>query len=184
MPKTFKQVLAGAAAFVLICAAGCSPRKGSEELAAHLLKVSELHALYAEAYAAGYRDAASRDGRPEKEIVCVVTRVTPELVLPALAEAYSTEFSDDELRQAISFFESTPGRSYLQSERNVLRELRGAATEQVPDLSAPEVERIDAFAGTRVGKLIMTPHSPLAESAKGKVRPLFSALTDQCRNAR
>ena len=183
MPKTMKQLFVGMATVLLICAAACTPRKGSEELAAQLLKSSELQLLYAEAYAAGYRDSALRDRRPVKEVNCVVTNITPERVLPALADAYSTEFSDDELRQAISFFESEAGKAYVRSERNTIRELSGTSTEQAPEFSTFEVERIDAFAGTRVGNLILTPHSPLAELAKEKIRPKLVALFDQCRNA-
>jgi hypothetical protein len=183
MPKTIKQLFVGAAALTLICAAACTQRKGSQELAAQLLKMSQLQFLYAEAYSAGYRDGARRDRRPEKEINCAVTKITPELLLPQLADAYSTEFSDDELRQAISFFESEAGKAYVRSERNTIRSLSGTSTEQVPEFTSLEVERINAFAETRVGNLILTPHSALAESAKEKIRPQFAAIFDQCRNA-
>jgi SMI1 / KNR4 family (SUKH-1) len=43
--KTVKQLLAAAAAVVLVGAAGCARRKGSEELAARLLRASQIHAV-------------------------------------------------------------------------------------------------------------------------------------------
>jgi hypothetical protein len=168
-----------------MCAAGCAPsRKGSEALAAQLVETSGLHVIFAEAYAVGYRDSALRDGKPEKEITCVETKITPELVKALFTDVYSTEFSDDELRQAISFFESQAGKTFLRSELNLMRELTGRPTEQVPELSPLEVERINAFGETRTGKLIMTPHSPLAEASKEKLRPHLYAFFDQCKNAR
>ncbi|HEV2706789.1 MAG TPA: DUF2059 domain-containing protein [Pyrinomonadaceae bacterium] len=178
-----KQFLAGTATVVLICAAACASGKGSEELAARLLETSEMHILYAEAYAAGYRDSALRDRKPEQEIHCVVSKITPELVRPVLANAYSAEFSDDELRQAISFFESQAGRNFVRHERIVVKELSGTSTEKVPELSATEVESIDAFAATRIGKLLLTPQSPFSASVKEKLRPQLYGFFEQCGNA-
>jgi hypothetical protein len=183
MPKTFKQLFVRTTAVVLICAAGCTARKGSEELAAQLLKTSGLHVLFAEAYAAGYHDSALRERKPGKEIDCVETKITPELVLAQLTDLYSTEFSDDELRQAISFFESEAGKAYIRVEWNLMRGMTGRPTEQVPEYSPLEVERIKAFGETRIGRLIMTPHSSLAESAKEKLRPKLYEIFNQCRNA-
>src|SRR5687768_764540 len=126
MLKTLKRLLVGAAAIVLMCTTGCAQRKGSEELAAKLLKTSDFPVLYAGGMAASFRDNARRDGKSEKEINCVVKEMTPEMMTPVLVDAYSGEFSDDELRQAISFYESEAGKAYLRSERNVLKELSGA----------------------------------------------------------
>lgn len=140
--------------------------------------------MFAEAYAAGYHDSALKDRKPEQEINCVETKITPELMLPLLTDLYSTEFSDDELRQAISFFESETGKAFIRFERNLMREMTGRPTEQVAEYSPLEVERINAFGETRIGRLIMTPHSSLAESAKEKLRPKLYAIFNQCGNAR
>jgi hypothetical protein len=100
--------------------------------------VAEIDAVYAEGYVAGYRDSALRDGRPEKEINCFANKVTPELALPALADAYSKEFSDDELRQAISFFESATGKAFVRYQRNMAKGAIGNPTEEVPKFSPPK----------------------------------------------
>jgi Uncharacterized protein conserved in bacteria (DUF2059) len=52
------------------------------------------------------------------------------------------EFSDGELRQAISFFESETGQAYVRYQRNLARALSGTPAEEVPEFSPPEVERI------------------------------------------
>lgn len=184
MSNTSRRVLAAAAAVALTCAAGCARRKGSEELAARLLRTAELHAVFVEAVVAGYRKDALRDGRPEKEIDCVANKLTPELVLPALADAYSIEFSDDELRQALSFFESETGKAYVRYQRNLAREMSGSPAEEVPEFSTPEVERINAFAETRIGRLILTPNSPMFATAKEELRRRVVAVFDECGGAR
>lgn len=184
MPNTIRRLLAVTAAFVLICAAGCTRRKGSEELAARLLRAAEIHAVYAEGYLAGYRDNALRDGRPEREFNCVAHKLTPELVLPALANAYSMEFSDDELRQALSFFESETGKAFIRHQRNEASALVGNPTEEVPEFSPTEVERINAFTETRIGMLIMTPNSPMFAMAKVELHRQISHVLAECREAR
>jgi hypothetical protein len=185
MRKTIKQLFVGAVTFVLLCVAGCAPpRRGSEELAAQVLMSSRLHHIFAEAYAAGYRDSALKERKLEKEINCVETKITPEMVMALLTDVYSREFSDDELRQAISFFESEAGKAYLRYDLNLMREKTGRPVEQVPEFSPLEVKRINAFAETRVGKLILTPHSPVAEAAKEKIRPQIYAFFEQCKTAR
>jgi hypothetical protein len=184
MPKIIRQLFAGTSVLVLICAAGCAARKGSKELSERLLKAAELPAVFVEGTIAGYRNGALRDGRPEKEINCVAAKVTPELVLPALTDAYSIEFSDDELRQGISFFESDTGKAYVRYQRNLAREMSGLSTEEVPEFSPPEVARIKDFTGTRLGKLILTPNSPMFASAREKLRQQIFAIFDDCRSAK
>lgn len=184
MPKTIEQLFVGTAAVVLICAAGCTPRKGSEELAAQFLKTSGLHVLYAEAYVMGYRASALRDRKPEREINCVESKLNPELVLALYTDLYSAEFSDDELRQGISFFESEAGKALVRSEQNLMREQTGRPTEQVQELSPLEVERINAFGETRIGMLTMTPDSSLARSSKEKLKQKIYPIFNQCENAR
>jgi hypothetical protein len=180
MSNTIRQVLAVTATGILLCATGCARRKGSEELATRLLRASEIHVVFVEAVLAGYRKDALRDKRPEKEIDCVTTRITPELALPALANAYSIEFSDDELRQALSFFESEIGKAYVRYQRNLAREMSGTQAEQLPEFSPTEVERINAFAETRLGRLILTPNSPMFATAKEELRRQILAVLDEC----
>ena len=180
MSNTSKQVLAVAVVGILLCAAGCARRKGSEELATRLLKASEIHVVFVESVLASYRKDALRDKRPEKEINCVTTKVTPELVLPALANAYSTEFSDDELRQALSFFESQTGKAYVRYQRNLAREMSGTPAEQLPEFLPSEVERINAFAETRIGRLILTPNSPMFATSKEELRRQIFTVLDEC----
>jgi hypothetical protein len=185
MRKIIRRLLAATAAGVLVCAAGCARRKGSEETAARLLRVAEIHAVYAEGYVAGYRDSALRDGRPQKEIDCFANKVTPELVLPALTDAYSKEFSDDELRHAISFFESETGKSFIRYQRNLAKAAIGNPTEEVPEFSPPEADRINAFVETRIGRLIMNPDSaPMFATAKAELHRQISGVITECRNAR
>ena len=184
MPKTMKRIFVVAAAVVITCASACAQRKGSEELADRMIKTSDFHVLYAGGMAAGFRDDAARDGKSEKEINCVVTEITPELMLPVLVDAYSTEFTDDELRQAISFYESEAGKAYVRAERNTLRELNGAPPEQLPEFSPQEVERINAFIETRLGKLMLTRPSPLAESVKKKLTPKLFPIFERCKKGK
>jgi hypothetical protein len=184
MLKTMKRIFVVAAAVVIMCVSACAQRKGSEELATRLLKTSDFHVLYAGGMSASLRDSALRDGKSEKEVNCVVNELTPELMLPVLVDAYSTEFSDDELRQAISFYESEAGKAYTRSERNALRELNGAPPEQLPEFSPQEVERINAFVETRIGKLMLTRPSPLAESVKKKLAPKLFAIFERCEKAK
>ena len=65
-----------------------------------------------------------------------------------------------------------------------MRELTGRQTEEVPEYSPLDVERINTFRQTRIGMLITTPQSSLAQSAKEKLRPKLYAIFDECRNAR
>jgi hypothetical protein len=183
MPKPARQLFAGTCAIVLGCVATSALGKGSEEMAARLLRISEIHVIYAEGIAAGYRSGALKARRPEIEVNCFVTKVNPELVLPALVNAYSSEFSDNELRLAITFFESKTGRNYVRYQRIKSRHIFGTSTEKEPEFPPPEVERINAFAETRIGNLILRPNSPMSALAKEKLGPQFLAFRDLCRSA-
>ncbi len=74
---------------------GCTPDRKSETVASRFVQVSEAHFVYASATAAGYRDNALNRGTPEKEINCVLTKITPDLVLPVIAEALSGKRSSN-----------------------------------------------------------------------------------------
>src|SRR5437773_11086927 len=107
MPQANKPIVA----VVLLCVACSAHRKGSEKLAAQLLEISGIHLIYAEGIVTGYRNSAAADKKPEKEIRCFVTKITPELVLPVLANAYAVEFSDSELIQPSPFSEAQLAKS-------------------------------------------------------------------------
>lgn len=184
MPKTIKQLFAGAATLLLICAAGCASGKGSKELTARLLKAAELDVAYAQGLIAGYRNSALKDGKPEKEISCVSTKITPELVRPALLHVYSAEFTDDELRQALSFFETETGKAYVLYQREVAKALNaGAAVDELPEFFPPDANRVEAFAATRIGSAILTTDSPLRAPLRDKIKSQLFAVFDQCKNA-
>ncbi len=178
MPQANKPIVA----VVLLCVACSAQRKGSEKLAAQLLEISGIHLIYAEGIVTGYRNSAAADKKPEKEISCFVTKITPELVLPVLASAYAVEFSDSELDSAISFFGSTTGKEYVRYQRIKSKEMFGVSTtEKAPQFSSHDLELIDSFAETRIGKLILSPHSPMSASARAALRPQLIAFRDQCK---
>src|SRR5216683_1791097 len=122
---------------VLLCIAFSAHGKGSEKLAARLLEISGIHLIYAEGIAAGYRNSAAADKKPEGEIRCFTAKITPELVLPALTSAYAAEFSDGELDLAIAFFGSEIGKEYVRYQRIKSKEILGVpTTEKLPQFSA------------------------------------------------
>ena len=183
MQKPIRRLIAGISTAAVACAATSALGKGSEELAARLLKKSEIHAIYAEGLAAGYRKGALSNGRTEKDINCFAAKVSPELVLPVLADAYSEEFSAKELAQAITFFESRLGGKYVRYQRIKSRQIYGTTTEKEPAFTPPEVERLNAFAETRIGNLMLTPNSPMSARAKEKLTPQILAFRDACGKA-
>jgi hypothetical protein len=139
--------------------------------------------MYIEGVAAGYYDISLRDGKPEKEIKCVMAKITPEFALPILAPVYATEFTDDELRQAISFFQTKVGKDFVRSQRKVI-ELRGASDQTEPNWSAAEWKEMDAFAATHFGAQIMNQQTAIAAASREKLRPHLYSVFDQCQNAK
>jgi hypothetical protein len=147
-----------------------------------LLETSGIHRIYAEGIVAGFRKSTLADKRPEREIACFAGRITPELVLPALASGYAAEFSDGELNLAISFFGSKTGKEYARYQRVKSKEILGVpTTEKLPQFSQRDIEAINSFAETRIGKLILAPNSPMSASARDALRPRLVAFRDQCR---
>jgi hypothetical protein len=155
---------------------------GSEKLVAEMLEMSEIHYTYAEGIVAGYRIGAAADQKPETEVSCFVDKITPELVLPALVSAYSTELTDDEVDLAIAFLRSTTGKKYVRYQRIKSREALGlSAAEKLPQFSPREVEMIQSFAETHIGRLILTPDSTVSASARTTMRPQLMAFREQCK---
>jgi hypothetical protein len=155
---------------------------GSEKLVAEMLEISEIHYSYAEGIVAGYRISAAAEHKAETEIDCFVAKVTPELVLPALVGAYSSEFTDDELDLAITFLRSKPGSKYVRYQRIKAKQALGLPTpERLPQFSARETEMIGAFAETHVGRLILAPDSAVSAAVRTAIRPQLMLLRDQCK---
>ena len=169
-------------AFLVLFASGCARDKPSEDLAGRLMKQSEIHVLFATAYAAAHRDRATRDQKPEKEIRCVTTRITPEFMLPLVQGAYAAQFSEEELRQAISFYETETGRTYVRNEGIKVRNMLGLSTEAVPEYSESDVQRIMTFEGTRIGQIIVAQHSPVSDAVREQARPLLFKIFRECEN--
>jgi hypothetical protein len=158
--------------------------KGSERLATMLLEVSGINAIYVQGILAGYKKDAAGTNRPVPEIGCFIARVTPQLTLQPLATGYATEFSDSELQAGIVFFESNAGRRYAQYQRVKSSEMFGAIPkEKAPDLTARDIEVINAFLETRIGKLILSTNSPMSATAKAILKPQLVTYLDQCRKS-
>lgn len=191
MPDTaIKQLLIGAVALVLICLSGCTQAHSSKKvvteknLAAQLVETSEIHIVFAQSYAFGYRDSALNNGQPEKEIDCIVTQITPELMMPLLADVFDKKCSDDELRQqAIKFYESETGKTYIRNEKMKMKLVLGMSTEEPPEYSRSDEDRIVAFEQTLVGKLVTSQDKSLREALKEAIRPKLFAIIDQCKKA-
>jgi Uncharacterized protein conserved in bacteria (DUF2059) len=156
--------------------------KGSEKLATQLLEASGINAIYAQGIVAGYKKNAIGTNRPATEIGCFAAKVTPQLTLQPLATGYATEFSDPELHAAISFFESKSGKKYAQYQRTRSSEMSGITSqEREPELSSRDLEVINAFLETRIGKLILSTNSPMSATAKTILQPQLASSHDQCR---
>ena len=190
IPDTIKQAFVVTVAFVLICLSGCAKVNGSKEvvtqknLATQFVEKSETHIVFAQAHAFGFRDAALRNGQPAREVDCIVSKITPELVLPLLADVFDQKCSDDELRQAISFYESETGKTYVRNERMKVQLMLGASTEEPPEYSPSDEDRIVAFEQTKVGKLMTSEVASLREALKQSMRPQLLAIFQQCKKAK
>ena len=188
-PDTIKRFFVGAVGLALICLGGCTQAHSSKKIvtqktvATQLVEKSEIHLVFAQSYALGYRDGALNKGQPEKEIDCIVTKITPELMIPLLADAFDKKCSDDELRQAISFFESETGKTYIRNEKIRMKLVLGISTEEPPAYSRSDEDRIVAFEQTLVGKLITAQDNSLREALKESIRPKLFAMFDQCKKA-
>lgn len=173
---------------VLALLCGCSSRKAatpvvkSSEVAAQLVKVSEIDAVFATSYAAGYRDNASNRAKSEKEISCVMTQITPELMLPVLANALDRKCSQDELQQGIAFYQSDTGKTYVRYEWMKVNVMLGMSTEGPPAYSSSDEDRIVAFEQTCVGKLTTSQDLSLRGAVKEAMTPKLYAIFDQCKN--
>jgi hypothetical protein len=131
---------------------------------------------------AGYKKSAVDTNRPEAEISCFIAKITPQITLQPLATGYATEFSDSELQAGISFFESKSGKRYAQYQRVKSSEMFGVTSkEKEPDLTARDLEVINTFLETRIGKLILSTGSPMSATAKTILKPQLTAYLDRCR---
>ena len=154
---------------------------GSDKLATQLLEVSGINAIYAQGILAGYKKSAIGANRPAAEINCFVARITPQLTLQPLAAGYAREFNDQELQTAISFFQSVPGKKYAQYQRVKSREAFGIADqEKEPELTSLDLQTINTFLDTRIGKLIVSSGSPMSASAKAVLQPQLASYREQC----
>jgi hypothetical protein len=111
-----------------------------------------------------------------------MTGITPDLLLPIVQSAYAAEFSADELGQAISFYESETGKTYVRNERIKARNMLGMSTETAPEYSSSEEERIVAFESTRIGQVIVAQHSTVSDAVRDKARPLLFKIFRDCEN--
>jgi hypothetical protein len=167
--------------FLVLLAGPPAFAKGSEKLATQLLEASGINAVYAQGIAAGYRKSAAAANRPAAEADCFAAKVTPQLTMPAMANGYATEFSDPELQAGIAFFESKSGRKYAQHQRLAAGAMFGIASqEKEPDFTARDLELINAFLETRLGKLILATNTPMSATAKAALQPRLAAIRDQC----
>ncbi|HXQ73274.1 MAG TPA: DUF2059 domain-containing protein [Pyrinomonadaceae bacterium] len=186
---TIKQFFAWAVALVLICLGGCARVNSSKEvvtqknLATQLVEKSEIHVVFAQSYVYGFRDAALNQGQPEKEVDCIVKQITPELMLPLLANVFDKKCSDDELRQAIKFYESETGKTYVRIEKIKAKLILGIATEEPPAYSQSDEDRIVAFEQTLVGKLVTSQDNSIREEVKETIKPKLLAIFGQCKKA-
>jgi len=154
---------------------------GSEKLATQLLEVSGINTIYMQGIVAGYKKSATGTNRPTTVIGCFAAKITPRLTLRPLAIGYATEFSDRELQAAISFFESKSGKKYAQYQRVKSSEMFGAPSqEKEPDMTSRDLELINAFLETRIGKLILATNSPMSATAKTILQPQLASFHEQC----
>jgi Uncharacterized protein conserved in bacteria (DUF2059) len=154
---------------------------GSEQLATRLLEASSMNSIYQQGFLAGYRKSTAGSNERARESACFVSKVTPQLTLQALAAGYAKEFSDQELRAALSFYESNAGKKYAQYQRVKSSEMLGVnSKEQEPELSARDLEVIGAFLETRIGKLILGTNSPMSATARTILKPQLESFRDQC----
>jgi hypothetical protein len=154
---------------------------GSEDLATQLLEVSGINAIYAQGILAGYKKTAISDNRPVAEINCFSVRITPQLTLQPLAAGYAKEFSNQELQTAISFFESKSGKKYGQYQRVKSSEMFGIASqEKEPEITSQDLQMINSFLETRIGKLIVSTGSPMSATAKAVLQPQLALYREQC----
>lgn len=187
--NTIKQFFTGAVALVLICLGGCTRANSSKEvvtqknLATQLVEKSEIHLVFAQSYVYGFRDAALKQGQPEKEVDCIVSQITPELMLELLADVFDKKCSDDELRQAIKFYESGTGQTYIRNERMKAKLVLGISTEEPQAYSASDEDRIVAFEKTLVGKLVTAQDNSIREAVKETIKPKLLAIFGQCKKA-
>ena len=186
IPAINNYLIAGTVLITLIYLGACTQEKGKNKeprkAAIQFIEAGELHMIYAEAMAAGYRERALRGPTPEKKVNCIVTKITPEMVLPFIADAFAMECSDDELRQATSFFESETGKTYVRYERMRVKEIIGMSTEEPPEYSPSEEEGIVAFEQSHVGKLVTAPDSSIRGVMREKLDPQFNDFYEQCKN--
>jgi hypothetical protein len=172
-----KALIAGVS--LLVCATAWS--KGSEKLAIQLLEASDIPRMYAEGIVASYKKDGAKKKEPEAEIKCFSDKVTAKLVLMPLAAGYSKEFSDEEMKQAVSFFESGSGKKFVRYQRVKVREFFGEPpTEKLPEFSEADLKLVDTFSDTRVGKLMLAPGSPMSATAKEILMPELKALRTRC----
>ena len=193
MPDIVKLLFVGTGTLAVICWGGCTQNDGSRkaatqsvktsEVATQFVKIAEIHVVFAQSYAAGYRDEALNHASSEKEINCVMTEITPELMLPVLATAFAMKCSDDELQQAISFYESDTGKTYMRTERMRVKAMLGMSTEVPPEYSPSDEERIVTFEQTRVGKLVTTQDDGLRAVVREATQPQLVSIFKQCKNA-
>ena len=189
---TNKNLFAIAVVLILIWLGACTQDKKSRNAATQppatrnaatqVVETAQLHVTFAEATAAGYRDSALRQGAPEKEINCVMSKITPEFGLPVLAKAYGDRCSDDELQEAILFFQSETGKTYIRNERMRVKVMLGMSTEEPPQYSPGEEDDIVAFEETKVGKLVTSQDPSIREEVREIMRPQLIAIFDQCKN--
>jgi hypothetical protein len=153
----------------------------SEKLAIQLLEISGVNSIYAQGLLAGYKKSAIEAKRPAKEINCFSEMVTPQLTLQPLAAGYAKEFSNQELQTAISFFESEPGKKYGQYQRVKSSQMFAISPqEKEPELTTRDLQKINSFLETRIGKLILSAGSPMSASAKAILQPQLASYSEQC----
>lgn len=154
------------------------------KLATRLLEISGINTMYAQGIVAGYKNSATTDNRPAEEVACFAAKITPRLTLQPLATGYATEFKESELQAAISFFESKIGTKYAKYQRVKASEMFGVTSqEKEPELTAGDIEFINAFLETRIGKLILGTNSPMSATAKAILRPQFVSFLSQCKSS-
>lgn len=176
-------LIAATAMLILIYLSACREGKEPPKVATQFVESAQLHEVYAEAFAAGYRKQALTSSMSDKRVNCMVSKITPQMVLPLLAESFATVCSDDELRQAISFIESETGKTWVRYERMRVKEMIGMSTEEPPEYSPSEEERLVSFAETCAGKLVTFQDSSISALMREKTDAPFIAFDEQCKNA-
>ena len=161
-----------------------SVQPGSEALAAQLLELSGVSAIFSQEIVNGYLKTFTGTGTDAKakEIDCFTTKVSPQTTKQFLASIYAAEFGDSELQSAITFFESEIGKKYAQHLRTKFSESRSISYQDMsPKLTSNDDAAIKEFLESRIGKGMATTIPP-SYLITMLIYPQFDSFRSQCKN--